>query len=48
MARYLTLALFLFFVIGGDAGLATFVYDQSRSRMLHTLQHEGLHHSVSR
>ena len=33
----------MFFVTGGDAGLATFVRGQRRQRMLHTLQHEGFH-----
>jgi len=33
----------MFFVINGDAGLATFVTDQQPAQMLHTLQHEGLH-----
>lgn len=33
----------LFFVRGGDAGLATFVREQTKQRVLHTLQHEGFH-----
>ncbi len=33
----------IFFVRGDDAGLATFVHGQSRTRMLATLQHEGFH-----
>lgn len=33
----------LFFAGGGEAGLTTWVNGRSRSRMYHTLQHEGFH-----
>lgn len=33
----------IFFFIGGEAGLATFIDGQAERRMLHTLQHEGFH-----